>query len=185
MRETIRSPAGVRHLQDARQEARRRHSHCACRTAMCRIPPPGHAADRILVPRGEAFPFVLSRCRQSGQGRRPAAVSVPPCRPRGAVPVVCVRRAGHGKARPALSACAVRTVRPGLRAREVPEQGKMGLWVPCRAARQRTGRGSGLRCQAAGSGPSSPFQAMTALPNCWRMPPGWPGCSPPAGAAGL
>jgi len=26
---------------------------------------------------------------------------------------------------------------------------------------------------------------MTALPNCWRMPPGWPGCSPPAGVAGL
>jgi hypothetical protein len=73
----------------------------------------------------------------------------------------------------------------GQRGDEAPERGKMESWVPCRAARERTGRMSGLHCQAAGSGPSSRFRAMTALSSCWRMPLGWPGCSPPAGAAGL
>jgi len=63
--------------------------------------------------------------------------------------------------------------------------GKIGSWVPCRAARQQKGRRSGLRCRTAGSGPSSRFRAMTALPSCWHTPPGWPGCSPSAGAAGL
>jgi hypothetical protein len=64
--------------------------------------------------------------------------------------------------------------------------GKMGLWVPCRAAqRQMTGRGSGLRCRVAGSGLLSRFRARTARPSCWPTPPGWPGRSGPACAVGL
>jgi hypothetical protein len=73
----------------------------------------------------------------------------------------------------------------GKRGDEGPGQGKIVSWVPCRAARQQAGLGSGLRCRAAGSGPSSRFRVMTALPSCCRTPPGWPGCSPRAGAAGL
>ena len=44
---------------------------------------------------------------------------------------------------------------------------------------------SGLRCQAAGIRPVVLVPGDDGVTELWRMPPGWPGCSPPAGAAGL
>jgi len=123
-----------------------------------------HAADPIWSRRAEAsfllhfqWPSIRPGPQADGRQRTSSAGQA------AAVPIVrgaVVSRAQEGPASPA--GCAERTGRQGQGADEVPEQGKMGSWVPCQAAQEQTGRGSGLPCQAAGSGPSSPFQAMTA-----------------------
>ena len=63
--------------------------------------------------------------------------------------------------------------------------GDNGAWAAWLTIPRRIDRESGWRCLVAGSGRSSLFRAPAASPNCWRMPPGWPACGPPAGVAGL